>query len=251
MCIRDSPLVIEYNPSLPNVHHIINKYKYLVDLDPIMKEHIPSSSIIVTFSRPKNLKDILTHSKFVDKSEDTLDGVGCFKCSRNCDLCKYFLVETKSFKSYHSNKSYKIRLNLTCNTIGIIYLINDTVCHKSYVGSCITNCKTRFSNHKSHIKNKYLDCELAQHFAECEETHLLDTSSKEAYNNSLKGQIEIVIIDQIFFDKTDSKNVKMGKCKAKEGFWQTQLRTLKKFGGLNVKDDRRSQYYHMYSKSWT
>ena len=80
---------------------------------------------------------------------------------------------------------------------------------------------------------------------------LLDTSSKEAYNNSLKGQIEIVIIDKIFFDKTDSKNVKMGKCKAKEGFWQTQLRTLKKFGGLNVKDDRRSQYYHMYSKSWT
>ena len=40
------------------------------------------------------------------------------------------------------------------------------------------------------------------------------------------------------------------KCKTKEGFWISQLRTLKKFGGLNVKDERKIQYTNTYSKHW-
>ena len=157
-----NPLVISYNPALPDVPHIINKHKHLVDLDPIMSEHIPSSSIIVSFTRAKNLKDILTHSKFVDNT-DNLDRKGCFKCLKKCDMCRDYLVESQYFMSFHSDKRYMIKLNLTCSTVGTIYLINDKVCSRSYVGSCITTCKTRFGNHKSHIKTQYLDCELAQH----------------------------------------------------------------------------------------
>ena len=62
------------------------------------------------------------------------------------------------------------------NTVGVIYLVNDKICYRSYTGSCITASKTRWGNHKSHIKSNYLDCELAQHVAEREETYILDRS---------------------------------------------------------------------------
>ena len=244
-----NPLVIDYNPALPDVPSIVNKYKYIVDLDPIMSKHIPSSSIIVSFKRAKNLKDILTHSKFVDDNEH-IDSRGCFKCKNKCDMCNNYLVETQRFKSFQSNKTYTIRPNLTCNAVGTIYLINDKICSKSYVGSSITTCKTRFSNHKSHIKSYYLDCELAQHFKEFDETHKLDRTNTISFNECLKTQLEIIIIDQVSFESNDSKIEKMRKCKIKEGFWISQLRTLKKFGGLNIKDERKAQYHNAYSKRW-
>ena len=53
---------------------------------------------------------------------------------------------------------FKIKSVIDCLTRNVIYLINDNICKISSVGYTADNMKTRFANHKSHIKfNKRLN----------------------------------------------------------------------------------------------
>ena len=66
---RVIPFVIEYNPSLPNIGLIINKYWDLLQLshkDSVSSVH--AYKPILAFKRPKNLRDYLVRSSFVDKN---------------------------------------------------------------------------------------------------------------------------------------------------------------------------------------
>ena len=46
-----------------------------------------------------------------------------------------------------------------------------------------------------------------------------------------------MLIDKVEFEPKDTKITKMRKVKEREGYWQTQLRTLVRYGGLNVLDE--------------
>ena len=84
----------------------------------------------------------------------------------------------------------------------VIYIINDNVCKISSVGYTADNMKTQFTNHESHIKynnikyNKRL-CEVSKHFSDNLILHTLDKSSQLKYDNSLKEQIEVIIIEKV------------------------------------------------------
>ena len=59
--------------------------------------------------------------------------------------------------SHQTNTKYKIKDIIYCNSRDVIYIINDNVFKISSVGYTAANMKTRFTNHKSHIKyNKRL-----------------------------------------------------------------------------------------------
>ena len=84
-------LVLDYNPILPD----IQKHVHLLRSSPKVLENFPSKSIFPAYRRTKNLKDILSPSKFcgdrgVNQAEREMGG--CFKCSSRyrCDLCKNF-----------------------------------------------------------------------------------------------------------------------------------------------------------------
>ena len=65
------PFVIEYNPSLPNIGLIINKYWDLLQLshqDSVSSVH--AYKPILAFKHPKNLRDYLVRSSFVDKNHN-------------------------------------------------------------------------------------------------------------------------------------------------------------------------------------
>ena len=71
---------------------------------------------------------------------------------------------------------------IDCLTRNVIYLINDNICKISSVGYTADNMKTRFANHKSHIKfNKRL-CEVSKHIADNLILHELDKSSYMKYD---------------------------------------------------------------------
>ena len=78
------PFVIEYNPSLPNIGLIINKYWDLLQLshkDSVSSVH--AYKPILAFKRPKNLRDYLVRSSSVDKNHhfsQTCDRRRCFHC---------------------------------------------------------------------------------------------------------------------------------------------------------------------------
>ena len=98
------------------------------------------------------------------ESEGTVELGGCFKCKRTrCDLCK-FLVESNSFLSFQTGKSYKRRSKLSCDSKNIIFLASCKRCRLQYIGSTKTDFKVRFLNHKSAMVTKKKTCEVAVHF---------------------------------------------------------------------------------------
>ena len=240
------PLVTQFNPHLPKIPPILEKYKFLLKIDKIVDNALPEGSIFSSYSQPKNIKDMLIHSRFSDENVSTNAGI-CKKC-KNCFLCTHFLVETKSFKSFECEEIYNIKEEITCLTEGIIYLILDLKCKKSYVGSTIGNMRSRASNYKNHILIQYEGCEIAKHFAEVgPEIHPINNSNgatnteqRENYNISISQQLNIILIDKVDLSNCKNTREKRELIEIKEGYWQTQLRTLIRYGGLNKRDDRKN-----------
>ena len=98
--------------------------------------------------------------------------------------------------------------------------------------------KTRFSNDKSHFKKKNASCELINHLLSNNHDDI-DFSSIKNYDDSLSKHIRVTLIEKVKVEPNDSRSVKESKCEAREGFWQTQLRTLQPYGGLNKRDNRK------------
>jgi len=109
------PLVLDYNPILPDIQKVIQKYAHLLRSSPELLEIFPSKSIFPAYRRTKNLKDILAPSRFCEDRGVNQVGKetgGCFKCSSRCDLCKNFLIQDSKFKSFSTGRTNTI--NLTC-----------------------------------------------------------------------------------------------------------------------------------------
>ena len=74
--------------------------------------------------------------------------------------------------------------------------MNDNIFKIRSVGYTADNMKTRFTNHKSHIKfNKRL-CEVFKHMADSLILHTLDKTSQSNCDKSLCKQIEVLIIEE-------------------------------------------------------
>ncbi len=165
------PLVVDFNPDLPPVASYIHKHKHLLELDSELCKIIPPSKVFTSYRGNKTLKRILAPSKLypiIQTDEDNTppdnDLYGCFKCSKNCKMCRLFLIETKTFTSYHTDQIFKIKHTLSCESTWFIYLINDIICKKSYVGSSFDTAKSRWGNHKSHVRLNRATCGVTKHF---------------------------------------------------------------------------------------
>ena len=240
---RCYPLVTEYNPHLPKVTPVLNKYKYLLALDPVVNKIVPQGSIFASFRQPKSIGNMLVHSTFKSNQETPVSADmsnGCNKCEKPCHLCKHFLITTKTFISYSCEEVYTIKQELNCQSEGVIYLLSDTKCNRSYVGSTIGSMSKRFSNYKSHIKSGFEGCEVASHFRSCRDVHSIDFDcNANDYAKQLVEHLRVTIIDQVDLQECHTTKEKRAKIEIVEGQWQTNLRTLIRYGGLNKKDERK------------
>ena len=109
---------------------MINDQKYLLDLDPKLKELIDHSKIFVSYRGNRTLKDLLIHSKMPTTELATtesliveLENGMSSPCEKGCYLCKNYLVKTKTINSYHTNEVFNINDKIDCNSRNVIYLI--------------------------------------------------------------------------------------------------------------------------------
>jgi len=107
-------------------------------------------------------------------------------------------------------------------------------CKQSYVGYTTSNLPKRFSNHKSHIKKGIRSCKLVNHFLDID--HDLDFSSVALYNSSLSTHLSVITVDSLEFEPEISNADRQKAMEAREGFYQTQLKTLERYGGMNTLD---------------
>ena len=165
-------------------------------------------------------------------------------CGR-CYVCKLgYLTPCDSFTSYHTTQVFSISKHITCQDKGIIYLADCITCESNTVGYSIYNLPNRFSNHKSHIKHCVKSCRLTKHFIEKNHDLVRDKNQKE-FDRSLLKHLRIKIIDIVDLDPKLSSKEKEKLCEEREGYWQHQLKTFEKFGGMNVLDsNQRFQSSH-------
>ena len=250
------PLVTETNPALPDMAKIINKHKHILALDPTLEKVIPADSLFVSHRSAKTIADRLISSKRpqpsavvesvaehnnsinADPVEIENDNLGCKKCSASrCYMCKHFLNESTTFSSCHTEQTFRHKHLMTCSTENVIYMIDCVVHNVSYIGYTTTNIKTRFSNNKSHLKNNNASCEIVKHLMQLD--HNIDFSSTKLYDESLGRCLNITLIEKVDLGNASTTAEKEAKCETREGYWQTQLKTLRTGGGLNSKDSRK------------
>ena len=185
------------------------------------------NSIITSFRRSNNLKKLLAPSRHGPNTEceEAVEVKGCFKCKRTrCDLCRNFLVESNSFLSFQTGKSYKIRSKLSCDSKNIIYLASCKKCHLQYVSSTTTDFIVRFRNRKSALVTKKKTCKVAVHF-----------------NKTPHGLSDFLFqcIDQVQATVNNSCNIEK-LLVTKEAYWSAQLVSLAPFG-LNKRQEFHSK----------
>ena len=213
------PLVLDYNPSLPSIGKILYSHRHLIDNSRSLAKIFPKGSIIPSFRRAKNIKEILARPRRTIYT----DIQGCFKCKGKCDLCKNFLLESDHFSSTCTSRKYFITQHLHCKCKNVVFLITCNKCNVQYVGSTTNEFKVRFRNHKSAMSTKKNTCEVAIHFNK--ETHVL-------------SDFVFVIIEQIgnFSDQNSLDH----RLLTREAFWSAQLCTLQPYG-LNKRSEFHSR----------
>ena len=106
---------------------------------------------------------------------------------------------------------------------------------------CTSNCtRERFRNHKSHIKKMIPSCEVSTHIKDNWALHALDTSTFDKYDKSLSTHLEVILIEkvEISADIQHCAKERLKVCKRREWYWQNQLKTLRKYGGLNIREEK-------------
>ena len=151
------PFVTTFNPGLPNLPQILQKYLPILHSSKRCLAAIPNCPI-VSFRRPMNLKDILVRAKIKPNKLN-----GFFKCNDSrCLTCRSALIGNQIHIN-STGKTFNIKKHLTCKSFNVIYVITCSKCCKQYVGKTETNLNIRVNNHRSFIKTKKPD-PLARHF---------------------------------------------------------------------------------------
>ncbi|XP_053391936.1 uncharacterized protein LOC128554662 [Mercenaria mercenaria] len=119
------PFVIPYNPSLPHLGLTINKYWDILKLsNNNIVQQLYNYKPVLAYKRPKNLQDYLTHSSLNKKSLDSKTS----RCNRRrCTHCDS-IIESDTFTSTNTGKTFKIFFCGNCTSSDVIHLITCKRC---------------------------------------------------------------------------------------------------------------------------
>ncbi|XP_077137236.1 uncharacterized protein LOC143798719 [Ranitomeya variabilis] len=212
------PCVMTYTEESKSIAEIIRKHwSMLGKCLPNIKEF--GEPPLFSYRRSKNIKDQVVKSDIgplKKVGQTTISGLsqkGCFPCL-SCVNCTY-MIKGSSFKHPETNKEYRIRQYLTCNSDYVIYLL-ECPCKLWYIGETTGELKTRINNHRHSIRKKRLDLPVSKHFTEAKHT---------------ERDLKFRIIDGISTQRRGGDRTAL--LKKLELRWIYELNTLKP-KGLNV-----------------
>lgn len=118
------PLVLDFNPRLPDISKILKKHIHLISDFPALRKIFPKRSIIPAFRRTENLKELIAPSKFKAQTPPMrTTNLGFFTCDNKCDLCQNFSTKSIKFQSSTTGFPYKIKVKINCTFKNVIYLV--------------------------------------------------------------------------------------------------------------------------------
>ena len=137
------PIVLDYHPALLDLHKVFRELQPIVDASKLLKEILPETPI-VSFRRPKSIKDMLVRA--VDEQVKAM-----FQCGKARCKIGQFIEPGSTFCSFVEKRTFCINHHFDCDSQGVIHLISWKKCGKQYVGSTITSFRYRCNNHKSSL----------------------------------------------------------------------------------------------------
>jgi len=174
-------LSLKYHPGLPKISAILKKHHSVLIKDPQMKEIFPNP-LIVSYQRPKNLREILIRAKLPPFRNNTRASnprkcitKGFKHCNKRADCClcpRSQERDTHECISFHN--VFPIQSRISCTDSFVVYSIT---CNKEsgpcalnppqYIGSTSKMAKTRLSGHLGTITqdcHRETTCTIGRHF---------------------------------------------------------------------------------------
>lgn len=158
--------IIEYSPLSQEFKKIVNKYWYILQSDPSLKELSEPPRIVL--KRPPNLNNMLVRADLPSLSQPHFlqkTPHGNYRCG-HCAQCN-FTQKTKSFNHPRTGKNYKIKGVISCHTPNVIYMLK-CPCGLAYIGKTTRPLKNRISEHRSNIRNHDQKSPVALHFSQAQ-----------------------------------------------------------------------------------
>ena len=200
-CNKRVPLVVTYNPSLPNLPSLTKNLLPVLHASDRLKKAIPERPLIA-YRRPKSLRDLLVHAELKPTTVEPPRGTSCCD-TRRCLTCRHIQSGT-TICSTTTRQTFRVRATATCKTSNVVYLIECRKCCKQYVGETQNRLHIRLNRHRSDIMQRRIEKPVASHFTS--PGHSLD-------------DLKILVLEVM---RSQDEHLR----KWRESYWIKQLRSL-------------------------
>ena len=157
------PLVTTFNPCNTNVLPFVRSCEKVLRKSERMNHILDNSKIINSKRQPKNLKRILTSSKF----DSNILEARVSKCGdKRCKTCPD-LIQGKEI-TFVNGKHFEVKSNMNCKTEFVVYTLTCKNCGEFYVGKTTNMLKQRMTVHRQQTNDANLRVlNVNKHFYSC------------------------------------------------------------------------------------
>jgi hypothetical protein len=151
--------IVPFTSNNPRFEQIIQKHLPVLRQNAHLHRVFSERPIRVVYTRPKNLRDVLVHSKMPAHSSAALPtqyaGSGPCNGRSDCRVCRQ-MPTTTEVVSRDGKFHFQIRGSFNCNSQNIVYMLTCGDCGLQYIGETCRKLRERFNDHKSKSdKDKY------------------------------------------------------------------------------------------------
>ena len=217
------PLSITYNRRIPNISKIVNKNWNILQTKHRISQSISSHTddSIQTHQKPSRdyWRSRSQTRKNFKKNLARINGKSVPCSSTRPSLCCTQVLNTQTFMSQQTKRTFNIFHKLTCKSQYVIYLMECILCKIQYVGKSETPFNLRLNNHRKDVNNpkSILAC---NHF--------------KIHGHNFMKHAKFALIELLTKTFNVSKNTLRPRLKRREDFWIIKLETLAP-KGLNQK----------------
>ena len=157
------PFVTTHNPRNFDIFRFMKQIEPNLHNSDRMDKILQKKKIINSKRQPKNLKRILTSSRF-DFNEIKPSVQRC--SDKRCRTCPS-LIEGNLF-TFKNGKQFSVKQNISCKTKNVIYSLICKKCKEFYVGETKSELRTRMTVHRQQTNHEDLTIIRAnEHFSRC------------------------------------------------------------------------------------
>ena len=118
-----TPFGTPFNPALPKISSVVNKYTTLLQSTANCKKAFPKPPVIA-YRRNASLRDLLVHSTLPHENSSGQQPAGIKKCNHPGCLTSSFLREGQTNYTFlTTNEARKITDFISCHSKNLIYLV--------------------------------------------------------------------------------------------------------------------------------